>query len=144
MQNQYIVEEKIDMNHLYESARNASAGAVVIFSGEVRNRNNGKPVVELEYEAYRPMADHGIAGIIADAKQKFHLSDAVCVHRIGLLPVSECAVVVVTSAPHRDMAYQANIYIIDRVKHEVPIWKKECYEDGSFEWGNNCNCVAHH
>lgn len=143
MQDHYITDLPIDFNQMYQSARSEDAGAVVIFSGEVRNINNGKSVAKLEYEAYRPMADNGIQKILAEAITKFSLNRAVCIHRIGLLNISECAVVVVTSAPHRDMAYQANIYIIDRVKHEVPIWKKEFYEDGSYEWGNNCNCTTH-
>jgi molybdopterin synthase catalytic subunit len=116
------------------------AGAVVLFSGEVRNSNRGRAVAFLEYEAYVPLADKLIAEILDAATEKWGLHIALAQHRIGRVEVGDTAVVVITASPHRSEAYAANRYIIDRIKHEAPIWKCEHYADGSLEWGNNCNC----
>jgi molybdopterin synthase catalytic subunit len=89
------------------------------------------------------MAEKMISSIIADARLKFKLHGAICVHRIGKVEVCESAVVVITTSSHREEAYAANRYIIDRVKHEAPIWKKEIFSDGTAEWGHNCSCSQH-
>ena len=115
---------------------------MVMFSGEVRNHNAGKEVSYLEYEAHVPMAEKMIVEILTAAKQQWGLHFACCVHRIGKLEVGESAVVVITSHAHRGESYEANQYIIDRVKHEAPIWKHEYYTDGTSQWGGNCNCHA--
>lgn len=136
----HIAEQPIDMLALLAATQHPEAGAVVLFSGEVRRHNVGKTVDCLAYEAHVPMAHKIIAQIIAEAKQRWALQEAVCQHRIGQLQVGETAVVVVTSSVHRSEAYEANRYIIDRVKHEATIWKKEVYADGSHAWGSNCSC----
>lgn len=114
----------------------------MLFSGEVRNNNKGRKVTHLEYEAYEPMANKMIGEILEEAKSKFRLNQAVCVHRLGKVEISGCAVVVITGAGHRKEAYDANRYIIDKVKNEVPIWKHEFFADGTSEWGQNCDCVT--
>ena len=133
----------LNYSELFDKFRNPNSGAVVLFSGEVRNNNKGREVTHLEYEAYEPMAEKMIGEIIEDAISRFKLNDAVCVHRLGRVEISECAVVVITGAGHRKEAYDANRYIIDRVKNEVPIWKHEFFTDGTSEWGQNCDCVTH-
>lgn len=133
----------LNYSELFDRFRNPNSGAVVLFSGEVRNNNKGREVTHLEYEAYEPMAEKMIGEIIEDAISRFKLNDAVCVHRLGRVEISECAVVVITGAGHRKEAYDANRYIIDRVKNEVPIWKHEFFTDGTSEWGQNCDCVTH-
>ena len=114
----------------------------MLFSGEVRNDNKGREVTHLEYEAYEPMANKMIAQILEEAKVRFNLNQAVCVHRLGKVEISGCAVVVITGSGHRKEAYDANRYIIDRVKNDVPIWKHEFFTDGTSEWGQNCDCVT--
>lgn len=136
----HIAEQAIDLPGLLRMAQNPEAGAVVLFSGEVRLHNAGKEVDCLEYESHIPMAHKIVAGILEDARSKWGLHGAVCQHRVGKLSVGETAVVVVTSSAHRSEAYEANRYIIDRVKHEATIWKKEVYADGSHAWGSNCSC----
>ncbi len=111
------------------------AGAFVIFSGEARVVNQDIKVEHLEYEAHLQLADSTIAAILESAENKFKLRYAQCVHRIGRLSIGESAVIVVTAAPHREEAYAANRYIIDRIKSEAPIWKKEFFQDGSSQWG---------
>ncbi|TGK05489.1 molybdenum cofactor biosynthesis protein MoaE [Leptospira langatensis] len=119
-------------------------GAFVFFSGIVRNVNEGKKVTHLEYEAYVPMANETIRRILSDAKEKWDLLHVDCTHRLGKLNISEIAVTVEVGSMHRAEAYAANRYIIDRVKHEVPIWKKEFYSDGSSEWSQGCSHEAEH
>jgi molybdopterin synthase catalytic subunit len=132
--------DPIDMPGLLARAHHPGAGAVVLFSGEVRDINRGRAVVFLEYEAYAPLAEKMIAEILATATAKWSLQIAVAQHRTGKVAVGDTAVVVITASAHRSEAYAANRYIIDRIKHEAPIWKCEHYADGDKEWGNNCNC----
>ena len=136
----YISEEPLDLVGLLKTAHHPAAGAIVLFSGEVRDHNGGKTVDYLEYEAHSSMASKMIGMILDEAKGKWNLNIAIAQHRVGRVAVSESAVVVITASAHRSEAYAANRYIIDRIKHEVPIWKCEYFSDGSKEWGGNCNC----
>ncbi len=138
----HLQYNEINYSELFDGFRNPNSGAVVLFSGEVRDNNKGKEVTHLEYEAYEPMANKMISEIIEEAKSKFKLNEAACIHRLGRVEISGCAVVVVTGAGHRKEAYDANRYIIDRVKNEVPIWKHEFFADGTSEWGQNCDCIT--
>jgi len=138
----YISESSIDLPSLLQHAHHPSAGAVVLFSGETRNVSHGKDVDYLFYEAHPSMASKMIAEILEEAKRKWELSIAIAQHRVGKVSVMECAVVVITASAHRSEAYAANRYIIDRIKHEAPIWKCEFFVDGTSEWGGNCNCAA--
>lgn len=139
---QHLQYTKLNYSELFNEFRNPESGAVVLFSGEVRDNNKGRAVTHLEYEAYEPMADKMIDEILEEAITRFRLNQAVCVHRLGRVEISGCAVVVITGAGHRKEAYQANRYIIDRVKNEVPIWKHEFFADGTSEWGQNCDCAV--
>ena len=130
----------LDIVELLRSAHHPAAGAVVLFSGEVRDHNKGRAVAYLEYEAYHPLAIKMIHAILAEARAKWSLQLAIAQHRVGRLAIGESAVVVITASAHRREAYEANLHIIDRIKHEVPIWKCEYFADGSHQWGNNCNC----
>lgn len=141
---QHITEVPIDISAELNKAKNPDSGAVVLFSGDVRRLNKGKDVSHLYYEAFIPLAEKEIAKVLASAKAIWKLDYAQCIHRIGRLGITDCAVVVLTASPHRDEAYAANKYIIDQVKHFAPVWKKEVYSDGSYEWGNNCNCGTPH
>ena len=138
----FITSEPLDMVGLLAKAHHPRAGAVVLFSGDVRNHSNGKNVAYLEYEAQESMASKMIGAIVEEAKRKWQLTIALAIHRVGKVAVCESAVVVITASAHRQEAFVANRYIIDKIKHEVPIWKCEYFEDGSKEWGGNCNCHA--
>lgn len=135
-----LTYSNINLPNLLAQSHHANCGAVVLFSGEVRNNNLDKEVQHLEFEAFEPMANSMIKEILDFAKEKWKLEIAICQHRLGKVEISESAVCVITSSKHRKEAYEANQYIMERVKHEVPIWKKEYFLDGSYEWGNNCNC----
>jgi len=137
-----VVGGRIDLVGLLAEGHHPAAGAVVLFSGEVRESNNGKEVAFLEYEAHIPLAEKMIAEVLAEAKGRWNLSVSIAQHRVGRVETGETAVVVITASAHRSEAYTANRHIIDRIKHEAPIWKCEHYRDGTKEWGNNCNCHA--
>lgn len=134
--------EPINIPVLLASLRSPLTGGIVMFSGEVRNINKGRAVSFLEYEAYESMAKLKIKEIVDFATGKWELNQALCVHRLGRLEIMECAVLVLTASMHRAQAYEANRYIIDMVKRDVPIWKKEHFMDGTFEWGNNSDCTC--
>jgi molybdopterin synthase catalytic subunit len=141
---QLITEKPIDLNHLLSLAHHPEAGAIVLFSGEARMSSQGKQVEYLEYEAFVPLAEKMMAEVLESAIQKWNLKYATCIHRIGKVGISEPAVCVITASPHRKEAYLANQYIIHKIKHEAPIWKKEVFSDGSYEWGGNCHCKDPH
>lgn len=138
-----IAEEPLHPESLKDELRDFGAGALVTFEGWVRDTNEGKPVRELAYEAYAAMAEKEGARIIQEATQRFGLLHAACVHRVGTLALGNVAVWVGVSTPHRGEAFQACRYIIDEVKHRVPIWKKEFYTDGDTGWVNCERCAAH-
>ena len=136
----FISEQPLDIVGLLAGSHHPKAGALVLFSGEVRNHNLGRRVEYLEYEAYVPMASKLMQQILDEANNKWPLNIAIAQHRVGKVGVGESAVIVITASPHRLEAYEANRYIIDRIKHEVPIWKCEYFSDSSKKWGGNCNC----
>jgi molybdopterin synthase catalytic subunit len=129
-----LSEQSIDAAPFARALINASAGACVTFEGRVRNQNAGRTVQRLDYQAYAPLAQAEGERILAEAKQRFALLDAACVHRVGALAIGDLAVWVGVSAAHRDAAFAACRYIIDEVKQRVPIWKNEHYADGESGW----------
>lgn len=102
-------------------------GGVVTFTGAVRGQSRGHQVVRLEYEAYEPMALRCLAALIADLEAQEPGVQVAIVHRTGVLQVGEVAVIIAASAPHRAEAFRACQQAIDRLKQDVPIWKKEVY-----------------
>lgn len=124
---------------LHRDFTNPQAGAFAAFEGWVRDHNEGKQVTALEYEAFEPLCLSEAEKIFAEARQKFSLLNAQCVHRIGKLNIGDMAVWVGVTSAHRDDAFKACRYIIDEVKARLPIWKKEYYISGDSGW---VNCVA--
>jgi sulfur-carrier protein adenylyltransferase/sulfurtransferase len=134
--------EKIDEAAVRTQLFDPAAGGYTSFEGWVRNHNEGLAVRHLEYEAFEPLAIKEGERIVAEAIEKFGVEHAACVHRIGDLAIGEMAVWVGVSARHRDEAFRACRYIIDEVKHRVPIWKKEHYVNGDSGWVNCERCAA--
>ncbi len=98
-----------------------------------RTSDDGREVVELEYEVYPEMAERVLAEIAAEAEARWPGLASAVVHRTGVVPLGEAAVAIVTAAPHRSAAYEANRFIIEAIKERLPIWKLERFPDGS-EW----------
>jgi molybdopterin synthase catalytic subunit len=132
----------IDTTGLLAGLGGTAAGACVTFEGRVRDLNEGRPVVALEYEAYPPLAEKEGAKIMAETAAKFPVLGVVCVHRTGRLGLGDLAVWVAVTAAHRGAAFEACRHVIDQVKERVPIWKKEFYADGATEW-INCATGVH-
>lgn len=114
-------------------ADSTGQGALTTFSGIVRDNNLGKQVTRLEYEAYPKMVLSVLARIIEDIERELPGARVAIVHREGVLQVGDVAVVIAAAAPHRDAAFQACRDAIERLKADVPIWKKEVSPDGE-EW----------
>lgn len=128
-----IVQEPLALEELVGHVSGAEVGGVASFLGIVRVENAGKRVVAVEYHAYPAMAEKVLRDIGEDLERSFGPLRIAMMHRIGRLSVGEASVVIVVGAPHRREALEAVSHAIERLKHEVPIWKKEFYEDGS-EW----------
>lgn len=139
-----IRETELNTYALNKSMKNTSAGALVTFEGWVRNLNEGKEVIALEYEAYDTMAEKEGQKILTEAKNKFNIIDAKAVHRVGKLNLGDIAVWVGVTSKHRGIAFEACEYIIDEIKQKTPIWKKEYYLDGDSGWVNCEHCSHKH
>jgi len=113
-----------------------ASGGFASFEGWVRNHNEGRDVRRLEYEAYEELAVREGERIVRVAIEKFGVARALCVHRVGSLEIGELAVWVGVGSGHRGEAFAACRYIIDEVKHHLPIWKKEHYVTGDSGWVN--------
>ncbi len=138
-----MVTAAIDPDELRKGLFDPAAGAYAGFEGWIRNENDGHEVLRLEYEAYEPLAIKEGEKVLAEAREKFPLLHAHCVHRSGLLEIGECAVWVGVSSAHRDEAFLACRYIIDQIKVRLPIWKKEHYVNGDSGWVSCERCAAH-
>jgi molybdopterin/thiamine biosynthesis adenylyltransferase/molybdopterin synthase catalytic subunit/rhodanese-related sulfurtransferase len=136
-------EAALDPDALRAGLADASCGGFVAFEGWVRNHNEGHAVTRLEYEAFAELAEKEGARIVGEAIARFGVTRAACAHRIGSLGIGDLAVWVGVSAAHRDEAFRACRYIIDEVKHRVPIWKKEHYVNGDSGWVNCERCAQH-
>lgn len=127
-----LTDRPIDVAALERTAERGH-GAVVTFVGRARDRSDdGRTVIELEYEAYPEMADGVLRQIVAEAEDRWEARVAV-VHRVGVVAIGEVAVAIVTAAAHRGAAYDANRFVIEAIKQRLPIWKRERFADGS-EW----------
>jgi sulfur-carrier protein adenylyltransferase/sulfurtransferase len=141
-----FTRDPIDTTLQREALADRACGGYASFEGWVRNHNEGQRVTHLEYEAFEPLAIKEGERILAEALERFGVEHAACLHRAGDLAIGEMAVWVGVSARHRDEAFLACRYIIDEVKHRLPIWKKEHYENGDSGWVNCERCAAapHH
>jgi len=123
-----VVEETIDVEAVRSSVADPATGATVVFMGTTRD------VPSLEYEAYVDMAREQIAALAARVVQEHGCVAVACVHRVGVVPLGDPSVVVAASAAHRAEAFDGARALLDAVKAQAPIWKKEHYEDGDAAW----------
>jgi molybdopterin synthase catalytic subunit len=128
-----VTDEKLDLDEVVRAVSTPEHGGVATFTGVVRSRSRGKTIVRLEYEAYRPMAERKLAELAQRIAEEHPGVRLAIVHRVGVLAVGDAAVVIAASAPHRAAAFDACRSAIERLKSDVPIWKKEIADDGE-EW----------
>jgi molybdopterin synthase catalytic subunit len=125
-----IKETALSIQECSDFVSSSSTGGTTIFVGTVRDSTKGKPVLRLEFEAYKPMAISEMQKIAEHAKSKWNADRIAIHHRVGVLQIKEIAVVIAVSTPHRKAAFEASEYCINTLKETVPIWKKEIFEDG--------------
>ena len=130
MINIQLVETPLDAQTALAAAISDAAGGLVQFVGTVRNQTKGKRVLQLEFEAYAPMAVLEMQKIAEQALEKWPVLNISILHRVGVLQVGEIPVIITVACAHRGAAFEACQFAIDTLKENVPIWKKEIFEDG--------------
>lgn len=121
-------EGKLDASYALGKLGSDSAGAMVLFSGIVRPEENGSRIDKLHYEYYPEMAEKVLKGIVQDAMQRHRLKDVVVIHRVGDVPAGEASIFIAVSSERRRDSFAGCSEMIDRIKTEAPIWKKDIGE----------------
>lgn len=129
-----LVDDPIDLDRVLATVSGPSCGAVVFFLGTVRDHHAGRSVGKLTYSAYRSMALDGLRRIVSDLEASAPGLRAAIVHRLGDVPVGEASVAIAVASPHRAAAYEASRTALERLKTEIPIWKREHYTEGPPVW----------
>jgi molybdopterin synthase catalytic subunit len=142
-----ITDRSIDLNALLPQLCNPDCGAQVIFVGTTRQWTGEIETAFLEYEAYEELALNQMRALESQARQRWPVREVIMVHRTGRVEVSEPSVAVLVASPHRAEAFAAARWLIDELKHHVPIWKQEHYVQRGAQWihptAGNCNCNHH-
>ena len=126
----HITYDTLDPGGVVELVQHPGAGAVVTFVGTTRDHTGDRKVIRLEYEAYRPMADEQLQRVADEMMAQWDLTGVAIHHRLGRLEIGEASLAVAVSSAHRQAAFEACHFSIDRIKQIVPIWKKEFFEGG--------------
>jgi len=131
----FVTDKVISAAHLATLVQSKKSGAVVTFSGDVRNHDGDKVVSTLTYEIH-PSAQDVLKSIVSEVSARFAINDVAVAHRYGDIAVGECAFAVAVSADHREAAFEACSALVDTVKEKLPIWKHQLFADGSDQWVN--------
>jgi len=129
-----ITREPLEPQALVDFVRKDESGAVALFFGVARNHSEGRRVRALEYDAHASMAEKKLREVARDVRSRWPVTGVAIHHRTGRLQIGEASLLVAVSAAHRQEAFEACHYAVDRVKQVVPVWKKELFEDGSGAW----------
>ncbi|CAB4703400.1 unannotated protein [freshwater metagenome] len=130
-----VTSEKVSIDELIALVKDEGSGALVTFTGDVRNHDGGKEVARLTYEIH-PSADEQIKLITQSVLASFDVVKAAVVHRYGQIPIGQTAFAVAVSSHHRANAFNACSALVDEIKLKLPIWKHQVFADGSDEWVN--------
>jgi molybdopterin synthase catalytic subunit len=125
-----ILDGVLPAAEVMDGMKAGADGAVCVFDGIVRNNTRGRQTLHLDYEAYREMALAQMQGLAAEAVERFGVRDVALLHRLGRLEVGETSVLIVVASAHRGAAFEACRWLIDTLKKQVPIWKRETFSDG--------------
>ena len=132
--NRHLQSEPLDLEALLQETQDPGSGALVVFSGTVRNEFEGEPVARLGYSAHAALVDSVLDELEQEVTDRFGVLQCRIVHREGLLEIGEDSVFVVVRSAHRGDAFDAARYAIDELKQRAPVWKREHYADGSIEY----------
>lgn len=125
-----LTREPVRVDRVLEAVAARGAGAVVHFLGTVRDHNVGRRVLHLEYEGYEPMAQRELQALADVARLRWPLTGVAIVHRLGRMEIGDVSVAIAVASAHRGVAFEACRWLIDALKKNVPIWKKEFFEGG--------------
>jgi molybdopterin synthase catalytic subunit len=129
-----LTDQPISLAEHQELVSHQAAGAVVGFVGMIRDHDNGRRVVKLEYSAH-PSAADVIAEVVADVAAQSAGTRAIAAsHRIGVLQIGEAALVAAVAADHRQVAFATCAELVDAIKERLPVWKRQIFADGTDEW----------
>jgi len=129
-----ITEGRIELDELYEFLRLSEGGAVNLFVGTTRRITEMRETVRLDYEAAPDLAMAKMNSLVSETCSRWPILRAVCVHRVGEVPVTQASVILGVATAHRRVSFEATRFMIDELKRTVPVWKKEFYADGDSEW----------
>jgi molybdopterin synthase catalytic subunit len=130
-----ILEQPLDAQRALDACGQGANGAIDVFVGQVRNRNDGRDVDAVSYDLHRSLCEQTFKEICVEAAERFgDALDYYLAHRHGRLAIGEASVIAAVGAPHRAEAFEACRFLVERMKHRAPIWKQEHYVDGDSEW----------
>lgn len=130
-----VTESPIDAQAIKALVSNSTVGAVVMFSGDVRDHDHGRSVVSLTYEAH-PLAQEVLETVVGDFAAGANVSAIAAIHRVGEIPIGQAALVVAVASSHRSDAFMAAGALVDLIKEKLPVWKHQFFADGTDEWVN--------
>lgn len=130
----WITRQPLDPAAVLGLVGDPGDGAVLLFLGTVRDRNEGRRVVAIEYDAYVPMAEQILAAIAREAAARYGTPRIAVGHRVGELAVGEVSVAIAVSSTHRAEAFDAARYVIEEIKRRLPVWKRERHPEGDARW----------
>ena len=131
----FVTTDVILVSELVAAVRSNTAGAIVTFSGDVRDNDHGRDVASLEYEAH-PTAQNLLEKVASEIAARHEVLSVAVAHRHGPIPIGESALVAAVAAKHRKAAFEACAELVDEVKAKIPIWKHQVFADGTDEWVN--------
>ncbi|KAL2015413.1 hypothetical protein VTK56DRAFT_5524 [Thermocarpiscus australiensis] len=137
-----LTNSPLDIKPIIDRVRSPQAGAIVLFAGTTRDNFAGKPVKELQYTAYRPLALRTMMDIASALRAKHGLGGIAVVHRLGVVPVGEESILIAVSAPHRQAAWRAGEEALEQCKARIEVWKREEFEGGEGVWRANRDGVS--
>jgi len=126
-----ILDDVLPVDEVIAQIKAGPDGAICTFDGIVRDNTRGRQTLYLDYEAYRDMALNQMEALAAEAIVRYKVRDVAILHRLGRLVVGETSVLIVVASAHRGAAFDACRWLIDTLKKQVPIWKKETFVDGA-------------
>lgn len=133
----FLTHDPLDIAALTRLVEHSSCGAITVFLGVVRDdESEGRALAELDYSAYESMALEQMERLRAQARERFEIHEVAIAHRLGRMPIGDASVAIVVSAAHRGAAFDACEWVIDTLKRDVPIWKKELWRGGEATWAN--------
>ncbi|KAI1449270.1 Molybdopterin biosynthesis MoaE [Annulohypoxylon stygium] len=137
-----LTSQLLSVTDVMDRVRSPQAGAIVMFAGTTRDNFGGKPVKELQYSAYNPLALRTMLSICKDTRARHGLISIAMIHRLGIVPIGEESIIIAVSAPHRQAAWRAGEQALEDCKERVEVWKREEFDGEEGIWRANRDGAA--